>query len=92
VIERDKAAIVVFLTLSEPTKPMIREAAGAGQFEMEGFSPVPRIQIVTIAQAMELRDRALRRTPEPGARIWPRGAAPWARGKDVPDISYLRPA
>ena len=60
VIERDKAAIGIFLTLAEPTKPMVAEAAGAGQFEMEGFSPVPRVQIVTIEEAMQLRDRALR--------------------------------
>lgn len=60
VIERDKAQIGIFLTLTDPTKPMITEAAGAGQFEMEGFSPVPRIQIVTIEEAMRLRDRALR--------------------------------
>jgi hypothetical protein len=32
---------------------------GAWQFEMEGFSPVPRVQIVTIADALALRDRAL---------------------------------
>jgi site-specific DNA-methyltransferase (adenine-specific) len=60
VIEREGASVGVFLTLSEPSRPMITEAAGAGQFEMDGFSPVPRIQIVTIAQAMELRDRAVR--------------------------------
>lgn len=60
VIERERASIGVFLTLSEPTKPMVAEAAGAGQFELEGFEPVPRIQIVTIEQAMDLRDRALR--------------------------------
>jgi site-specific DNA-methyltransferase (adenine-specific) len=39
---------------------MITEAAGNGQFDLPGFAPVPRIQIVTIAQAMELRDRAVR--------------------------------
>jgi site-specific DNA-methyltransferase (adenine-specific) len=60
VIERERAGVGIFLTLAEPTKPMIVEAAGAGQFEMDRFAPVPRIQIVTIAQAMELRDRALR--------------------------------
>lgn len=60
VIERERAGVGIFLTLAEPTKPMIIEAAGAGQFEMDRFAPVPRIQIVTIAQAMELRDRALR--------------------------------
>ncbi len=60
VIEREGASVGIFLTLSEPSRPMITEAAGAGQFEMDGFSPVPRIQIVTIEQAMELRDRAVR--------------------------------
>ena len=52
--------IGVFLTLHEPTAPMRAEAAGAGQFAMEGFEPVPRIQIVTIAEAMRLRERAVK--------------------------------
>ncbi len=39
---------------------MIAEAAAAGQFEMDGFSPVPRIQIVSVAAALQLRDRAVR--------------------------------
>jgi site-specific DNA-methyltransferase (adenine-specific) len=60
VIEREKADIGIFLTLSEPKKTMISEAAAAGQFEMEGFDPVPRIQIVTIEEALNLRDRAVR--------------------------------
>ncbi|WP_297771066.1 DNA methyltransferase [uncultured Roseovarius sp.] len=60
VIERERAEIGIFLTLTEPKKTMISEAAAAGQFEMEGFEPVPRIQIVTIEQALELRDRAVR--------------------------------
>ena len=57
---REAAQIGVFLTLTEPSRPMITEAAGAGQYEMEGFAPVPRIQIVTIEQALALRDRAVR--------------------------------
>lgn len=32
----------------------------AGQFEMDGFEPVPRIQIVTVEEALQLRDRAVR--------------------------------
>ncbi len=60
VIERERAEIGIFLTLTPPTKPMIAEAASAGQFEMEDFTPVPRIQIVTIEEALDLRDRALR--------------------------------
>lgn len=60
VIERERAGVGVFLTLTEPSKPMITEAAGAGLYELPGFASVPRIQIVTIEQAMALRDRAVR--------------------------------
>ena len=59
VIEREKAGIGVFLTLTEPTKPMVAEAAAAGLHEEPGFAPVPRLQIVTIEQAMQLRERAV---------------------------------
>lgn len=62
VIEREGAGIGVFLTLTEPTQPMVTEAAGAGLYALPGFEAVtvPRIQIVTIEQAMALRDRAVR--------------------------------
>ena len=60
VIEREGAGISVFLTLSEPPRPMVTEAAGAGLCEIAGFAAVPRIQIVMIGQAMALRDRAAR--------------------------------
>ena len=61
VIEREGASIGIFLTLTPPTRDMLTEAAGAGQFNLAGIDqPVPRIQIVTIEQAMELRDRALK--------------------------------
>ena len=43
VIERERAGMGVFLTLTEPTKPMVTEAASAGQHEEPGFAPVPRI-------------------------------------------------
>jgi site-specific DNA-methyltransferase (adenine-specific) len=60
VIEREKAEIGIFLTLTPPTRPMVTEAAGGGQFEMEGFPPVPRLQIVTIEEALRSRDRAVK--------------------------------
>ncbi len=60
VIEREGAEIGIFLTLAEPKKTMVAEAAAAGQFTLEGFEPVPRIQIVTVAEALRLRDRAVR--------------------------------
>ncbi len=59
VVEREKAAIGIFLTLSPPSKPMTTEAAAAGQYEEPDFAPVPRIQIVTIEEALRLRDRAV---------------------------------
>lgn len=59
VIERERAGVGVFLTLAEPTKPMIAEAASAGLHEEPGFAPVPRLQIVTVEDAMRLRERAV---------------------------------
>lgn len=59
-IGREKAEIGVFLTLTPPTKNMVAEAAAAGQYEEDGFAPVPRVQIVTIEEALERRDRAVR--------------------------------
>ena len=52
VIERERATTGVFLTLNEPTKKMVAEAASAG-FEETAFGRVPRIQIVTIADILE---------------------------------------
>lgn len=81
VVERERAEIGVLLTLAPPTKPMIAEAAGAGQHAEAGFAPVPRLQIVTIEEALALRDRAVRlparrddafrraaKEPDPGAQ------------------------
>ncbi len=57
-VQRENAEIGIFLTLKEPTKPMVTEAASAGQFEMDGLK-VPKVQIVTIEEALRLRDRAV---------------------------------
>lgn len=58
-MERVRAGIGVFLTLAEPSKPMVSEAASAGLHEEPGFAPVPRLQIVTVEQALQLRERAV---------------------------------
>jgi site-specific DNA-methyltransferase (adenine-specific) len=58
-LKPEMAGIGVSLTLTEPTRPMITEAASAGLHEEPGFAPVPRLQIVTIEQAMALRERAV---------------------------------
>lgn len=60
VMEREKAPIGVFLTLTPPTRDMRTEAAAAGQHAPEGVAGgVPRLQIVTVEDAMRLRDRAV---------------------------------
>jgi len=52
-VQREGAAIGVFVTLEEPTGPMMQEAASAGFYQSEKMGHVyPRIQILTIAQLL----------------------------------------
>ncbi len=53
-IEREGAAIGIFLTLREPTREMEKEAASAGFYETGGRK-FPRIQILTAAQVIDDR-------------------------------------
>ena len=55
VIEREKAAVGLFLTLEEPTEPMTKEAATAGFYEPEHFQGrgVPKLQILTIEKLLQ---------------------------------------
>ncbi|CAA2101854.1 Modification methylase MboII [Methylobacterium bullatum] len=48
-LEREKAALGLFLTLNEPTREMNREAAAAGFYETGGMK-FPKVQILTAAQ------------------------------------------
>jgi len=51
VLDREKAPIGVFLTLEPPTRPMEKEAASAGFYTL-GERQYPRLQIITIEQAL----------------------------------------
>ncbi len=53
-MEREKAALGLFLTVNEPTREMEREAAAAGFYETGGMK-VPRLQILTAAQILDNR-------------------------------------
>ncbi len=59
VIAEQKAAIDVFLTLDPPTSKMTAWANKAGTFAVDGFPPIPRIQIVPIERALKERERAV---------------------------------
>ena len=51
VLDREKAPIGVFLTLESPTRPMEKEAASAGFYRL-GERQYPRVQIITVEQAL----------------------------------------
>jgi len=56
VIEREEAAIGVFICIEPPTKPMLAEAADAGFYENVsgvGKSQHPRLQILTIGDLLD---------------------------------------
>lgn len=55
VMEREKAVMGAFLTLSKPTKPMIQEAASSGFYESKDWpgQHFPRLQILTVEELLE---------------------------------------
>lgn len=53
-VEREDAALGVFVTLEEPTRPMSDEAASSGFYESPGWNRrYPKIQILTIKEMLE---------------------------------------
>jgi site-specific DNA-methyltransferase (adenine-specific) len=54
VMERENAPLGVLITLREPTRPMIAEAAAARYFDTP-FGRFPRIQIATVADLLDGR-------------------------------------
>jgi len=55
-MQREKADIGAFISLEEPSHPMIREAVNAGYYELHhqtGTARYPRIQILTIKELFE---------------------------------------
>jgi len=51
-IEREKASIGVFITLNDPTKPMIKEAAETGFYEAPDGKQYPKLQIFSIDELL----------------------------------------
>lgn len=47
-VEREKAQMGLFVTLTEPTRPMKEEASAAGFYDSPAGSSFPKIQIITI--------------------------------------------
>ncbi len=57
VVEREKAAIGIFVTLAEPTSPMTKEAVATGFYESFG-KQYPKVQILTIEGLLNKTQRA----------------------------------
>jgi len=53
VLQREKAAIGVYISFAEPTKPMQREAAEAGFYVSADGSRYPRVQLLTVKGIIE---------------------------------------
>ena len=73
VIDREKAAIGVLLTLQEPTEPMKQESYSAGFYEPANGKKYPKIQILTIEALLsdkkveiDMPDRTTERLNKPG--------------------------
>ena len=58
VVEREKAAIGLFVTLTPPTKEMKKEAAASGHYESPHHGAFPKIQILTIEGLLDRSERA----------------------------------
>lgn len=52
VVEREKAILGVLITMQEPTKAMLREAASAGFYESR-WGQHPRLQLLTVRELLE---------------------------------------
>ena len=83
-MEREKAEIGLFITLQEPTRPMLTEATSAGFYTPEHFpdSHYPRIQILTIEELLNgKRAEYPRLAPEATFRRAPRRRSSGAQGR-----------
>lgn len=58
VVQREKAAVGLFVTLTPPTKEMVKEAAAAGMYESPHHGAFSKLQILTIEGLLSGKERA----------------------------------
>ncbi len=73
-VEREKAQMGFFVTLTPPTQPMITEAMSAGYYESPWYGAFPKIQILTIEGLLSGLEKP--RYPDPS-----RGALSFKKAK-----------
>lgn len=65
VVQRERAQMGVLITLADPTRSMVADAAGAGFVEQSAHGRLPRIQIATIRDLLDGRLPKLPPMPAP---------------------------
>lgn len=88
VVEREKAAIGVFITLREPTAAMKKEALAAGFYDSPWKTRHARLQIITIREIFD--NKRIDMPPSGDDRTIDRPRRRRATGKDRPDYSRFR--
>lgn len=79
VVQREGADMGILVTLTDPTKSMISDAAGAGFVPKSAHGKLPRIQIATVGDLLDRRFPKLPPLPQP-VEMMPRSRA--ARDRD----------
>jgi adenine specific DNA methylase Mod len=65
--DREKADIALFISLESPTPAMVTDAAAAGMYtSVNGKMKVPRVQLLTVAELLSGKKRAVHPDYEPG--------------------------
>ncbi len=58
VVQREKAAVGLFVTLTPPTKEMVKEAAAAGMYESPHHGAFSKLQLLTIEGLLSGKERS----------------------------------
>ncbi len=82
-VEREKAAIGLFVTLTPPTKPMVTEAASAGHYESPHHGAFPKIQILSIEGLLNGTERARWPDLSAGGQTFKTAKAEGKKGKQT---------
>lgn len=89
VVDREKAAIGVLITMQDPTAPMKKEAVTAGFFESQTWGKkYPKIQLITVADLLAGKQIAMPPIKQVGATF---KKAPKAKSKGAETIELPLP-
>jgi len=85
-VERENAQIGLFVTLAEPTQPMVSEAASSGFYESPSFGSFPKIQILTIDGLLIGKEQARYPDMSRGGHTFKRAKREEAEKKDQGEL------